>query len=710
MNETPYCLSQGVGIDHKGNGYISTFMHEGVYQFSFETPSLQVNKLPKISPFVFKTTPQTVISLFVDPSDQVYAIRESIPYIYRNGIFTIDSLLPPNNLKLPVAYENTKMDNEGELFFSFGDIYKYREKWNKRNLIKVFIQNLVFDYFPYDYNNNYAITNISDDNNGTRVYHYNSEDLKYKKIIETNQTIFRKTSYISPSGHVYLPSTKGLLHYWDEGEKIEIPILDSISGAHIPTMGAFGCKQNDCVLVRNSSGFYSTNDNGVSWTKPKSINLNFPEGEIINLELYDSIRAIVTIKESCELAPRPFVITKETGGWTPLDIGESYMELRNLIEDKNGRLFAFMNQCQWAVSIDKGKNWDGILLNKLPLPSLIINEENELLGFEYGKDSILYKSNDLGKNWIPIYTFKGRLLFVHNLTRNRMMAITDITWFSPNPSYHYYYSEDGGKNWILQYEGNNPSVPIGRMVMDPNGKLLAWDRTVLLSSTNKGKVWQIDPQYSRMKNLESIYFDEDGKTIVSGYLDGKFGLYQTSDFINFDNLLIQIPSNPFYLEYLGEGKMAAFGGNKSNYLFFSFDYGQSWTDILNDLPIDQTLREIEITDFFIDKQNHLYLTNFYDGVYRTFHPLTSTQDIQKDKLISIYPNPASDQLTVSLKEAFSNFPVRLVIQNMLGQTVLEMKLLSSHNNVNLNQLPAGIYAVVIYHQDTLKHREMMMKK
>lgn len=79
-------------------------------------------------------------------------------------------------------------------------------------------------------------------------------------------------------------------------------------------------------------------------------------------------------------------------------------------------------------------------------------------------------------------------------------------------------------------------------------------------------------------------------------------------------------------------------------------------------------------------------------------------------MISIYPNPTSDQLTVSLNKDYTNFPVQFVMQNMLGQKILEKELLNSHNNINLNHLPAGIYAVAIYHKGTLQHREMLMKK
>jgi len=714
INESPYFLTQSMGLDYQGNAYVSLHLHEGVYQFSFNKPVPNVVKMPKISPFRYDPQFGTSILLFLDIFDNVYAIRDAIPYKYKNEKFVLDSFTSPCNQNLPTAYEDTKMDEMGQLFCAWGSLYKYPSNWCLNKLIEILNQDstgVVFDYFPYDVENNYAITK-SNANNNTNVYKFNSLDFSYVKLFECDLNVFRKACYISPLGHIFLASPSGLLHYWDDGKKFEYSTVDSTFGPYVRTQGAFGSKNNDALVVKNNLGFYYSADNGLSWTKPVKLNNNFPEGEIISFEFYDSTKALASVKESCELYPRVFIIHPDNDGWEPLDIGESFMEINNIVKDKNSHLFAFINQCQWAVSKDEGRNWERLQLNGKPLKNLVLNDESELLAFEPSRDStILYKSQDAGKTWSPFHTFEGVLLFVHNLKNNQLMAVTDHdTTTLRIPLYYYYLSNDNGLSWKLQNPGLKPIAPIGAMVRKQNDKIIAFDRNIVMHSLDQGKNWLLDPDFVRIKNMTRLYYDSDGKAIFFADLDGVKGIYLTSDFTNFNKISSTLPFEPSRMEYFGDGKIAVSGNRFPTYVYYSSDYGNSWTDLFKDLPLDYNIRVPFFTDFYMDDLNHLYLSNYHDGVYRTFNPLSSAKDIQKDHLVSIYPNPTSDQLTVSLNEEYTNFPVRLVMQNMLGQNVLEMELSNSQYNLNLKHLPAGIYALAIYHKGTLQHREMLMKK
>lgn len=63
------------------------------------------------------------------------------------------------------------------------------------------------------------------------------------------------------------------------------------------------------------------------------------------------------------------------------------------------------------------------------------------------------------------------------------------------------------------------------------------------------------------------------------------------------------------------------------------------------------------------------------------------------KTISIYPNPASDELYISFKQVPKN--IHLELRNMLGQMVLKAECKQMTERVNVRYLPDGIYELIL---------------
>jgi hypothetical protein len=57
----------------------------------------------------------------------------------------------------------------------------------------------------------------------------------------------------------------------------------------------------------------------------------------------------------------------------------------------------------------------------------------------------------------------------------------------------------------------------------------------------------------------------------------------------------------------------------------------------------------------------------------------------------VYPNPASDILNVSNDEAIS----RVIVTNLLGQTVMNVEGSSNTMQINVSQLPQGNYVLLV---------------
>jgi hypothetical protein len=69
--------------------------------------------------------------------------------------------------------------------------------------------------------------------------------------------------------------------------------------------------------------------------------------------------------------------------------------------------------------------------------------------------------------------------------------------------------------------------------------------------------------------------------------------------------------------------------------------------------------------------------------------LTQTQVIQPGKTLSLYPNPATTELTISAPEKITG----LSITNIVGQEVVRRQYNSSQVSVDVHNLPAGMYFI-----------------
>ncbi len=100
-----------------------------------------------------------------------------------------------------------------------------------------------------------------------------------------------------------------------------------------------------------------------------------------------------------------------------------------------------------------------------------------------------------------------------------------------------------------------------------------------------------------------------------------------------------------------------------------------------------------------DKCGNLYIAQMDDPRIRkvTFNPPPCTylsvdeQSVKKE--VTIYPNPANDELHINTSPGLSNGEVMLC--NMLGQVVLTEQLNSNHSTITIKHLPPGLYMLAL---------------
>lgn len=77
---------------------------------------------------------------------------------------------------------------------------------------------------------------------------------------------------------------------------------------------------------------------------------------------------------------------------------------------------------------------------------------------------------------------------------------------------------------------------------------------------------------------------------------------------------------------------------------------------------------------------------------------TSTKEIISNNELFIYPNPASDEIMITLKNQLSN-PERIILINLLGETILEKHISGTDNySLNVSSLPPGLYVLNVVNE------------
>lgn len=80
---------------------------------------------------------------------------------------------------------------------------------------------------------------------------------------------------------------------------------------------------------------------------------------------------------------------------------------------------------------------------------------------------------------------------------------------------------------------------------------------------------------------------------------------------------------------------------------------------------------------------------------------TSITEVQKQTMdISIYPNPAREQITVNLS-SFMNENIHVEIFNTLGAVIFQQNTQSNQIDIDINSLPAGIYMIRCGNEDKM---------
>jgi len=697
-------------LDKKGNLYLSIKGNDLIYQTNIFDQPLKYNKLPKVSTkkFYYDLNP---ISLFLDFNDTLLAFRGAIPYRFFGTYFAKDSVgrIDTNYSSMSTSLF-MKYNLEGDLFGSFLDaIFQYKDKWkNDRNNI-VFDGSTVFNYFPFDEENNYAMVG----GNSYRVIKYNSKTLERTPVFETNTPMDYRSLTVTADGHIFAGTSAGLYHSYNDGKEFEVILIDTTLG-HTSIARVFQTKSGDAIIAQVSSGFFASYDKGKSWVKLYIFNQNAPTyySDIWEkLEMIDTANAALMIRNSC-ITYQSFLLSPDQGEWVKMDPPAFKMNAFNLFKNKKNRLFSHDDGCEWIYSDDEGDEWHSLLNNGGAIQNLAMDSKDQLYSFNpFNADSkVLYWSKDNGHSWDTNHVFDHRILSIQVFTDGSMMLFASPP-SSLDPSL-FYYSNDHGESWVLQNKGVGLSGQINQMLKGPDGSIYAFltnGRDAMISR-DLGKTWQVDDRLKGIRFGADKFFDINGYFVFQGTINGVRSIYRSLDLNSFENITINGPSLHERMHSIAPGVIVG-AFNKAG-IQITYDYGQNWTDITADLDFDITNRSYSANSILIDDNGRIFLARAYDGIYRTNTMAVAVEDphVHQNTFFSFGPNPTEGFLNFRLNETITSLNTELELSNSLGQCLLKKKNITQTEVLDLRNFAPGIYYLSVKTVEGIMQTEKIIKQ
>jgi len=96
--------------------------------------------------------------------------------------------------------------------------------------------------------------------------------------------------------------------------------------------------------------------------------------------------------------------------------------------------------------------------------------------------------------------------------------------------------------------------------------------------------------------------------------------------------------------------------------------------------------------------NHIYLDHF--RIYESANPPLGINSPSSPELL-IYPNPTLNKFAIEIKNVQFYEPMKLNLTNLLGQTIKTVYIQNSNQNVDVSDLPSGVYFVQVQIHDNI---------
>ncbi len=499
----------------------------------------------------------------------------------------------------------------------------------------------------------------------------------------------------SEGGGIFISDNNG--SYWSA----------SNNGLTNDTITCMVVSENNIFAGTKSGGVCMSTNEGVQWT---AVNTGLTNLKIISLRVIGSSIYAGTDKGL-------FVAPIQDMNWISIP-NEIFDANINCITNDKDNIFVGTNNSGLLISSDSGENWkrpnSGISL--LKINCLAGSSNNMYVGTEGGGIFVSSNkgnnwksfSNGLSSNYIHSIVISGDSIFAGTHGGLEFLTENDYAWKT-------IYNGQVSKNFVL---GDDIYCCSSMYVLTAKRNELVWKQIMYNDVRSMAKIGQktfagMLTQYGPkgiitggglfVKNDNDTLWKEIGfknksvGTMVINksnllVLSDKGFLITTDLGISWEPIKFNAPDT-YLTTIVGNGKDIFLGtsglDDTPGMLFSSSDNGSSWK------VIDTILNEKLLLNMNISG-NYLFLNFTKDGMYRIdISDYVSVEEKPGAEEFSVYPNPAGDFITVTLKPSEGFEPSEgseIEIYNTLGEKVMTVEqTFLSVQQINISDLPKGIY-------------------
>lgn len=439
--------------------------------------------------------------------------------------------------------------------------------------------------------------------------------------------------------------------------------------------------------------------------------------------LAPSLSSIIGIQENRS------ILLKSTSffeSWDQIEMSE--YKLYSICSIGNESLCAVGINGTITLSENLGESWSQTSTNMVSASnwqtfrSVDFSDTN--LGMIVGEKGRIIKTTDSGNNWSLMENDLENVFF----TSSHFMNADTIVATSYRG---IYLSTDGGLSWS---NSNNFLTKDLVFLYDRSG--FAVGENKLYRTQNGGKDWTLDEEFAFGENVSEILFVDR----QSGYILGSHELFKTNnggeswtkinmnntellnsfDFISKDTGFVVDDERFLYQTCDGGNSWNKFDlGIYGNYsikfrgdtgiivgdyaILKTEDLGKTWMKIPN--ITHNTLHSVELLQngvaFAVGRGFTILRTDNYGGTGQPIEVsiVSTLTELEKDDQISIFPNPAKDEVVIQFGLSEQSIDHIRVI-NLEGKTIKHLEInkkFTSGQNIILNLAgePAGIYLCII---------------
>ncbi len=331
---------------------------------------------------------------------------------------------------------------------------------------------------------------------------------------------------------------------------------------------------------------------------------------------------------------------------------------------------------------------------------IYINDNNTI----YAGMNELYRSYDNGITWDSIFYYtQGGITSIYTIGDSIIFV---GTWGG------IFRSADNGQTWVHVLFAYNSEV-FKVIVANSEGVLFAGS-TNFTGNYSPGGVYKSDDNGETWELIGLDYYFISAMVVDSedriyacargNYYTGELAVFKSLDngisweIIYDNNTVNTITRNEYNEISIGCDTQDGTQGG----VFCSYDEGENWEEITNDLPSNSIYQVI------FNPDNHIYtITHSGTKLFKTVTPVNNSDKFfdKKSNVFTAFPNPAKNQIRFKVKNSLS---YNVWISDFQGHTVLNEIMYPEENyiRINIQELKPGIYFVHLsdknYHKPGLK--------